>query len=242
MEISRVVGRDREVLDENSPAPTAPIATPGKLAARTAYHWWRRSIVGVTTRALRAASWIASTATNVLPAPVGSTTTPRRPARFQAASASPDRASARAPARAAPRGLRVRARLVLVGKLPQSAEREDQLGVAVSGEPQSAATRGVEPRPSGRAPRLVLAEAADEERAAVEVERHGSSSGRVRPTGRERRLGLGAGRSHGDIVRGDTTSMERCHLPLFIYHLPFIIGGLRRPPYAMPLRHIQLAQ
>ncbi len=45
-------------------------------------------MVGVMTRAGRAALWMARTARNVLPVPVGSTTTPRAPAFHQASSAS----------------------------------------------------------------------------------------------------------------------------------------------------------
>ncbi len=52
---------------------------PPKVAYRPSCHCRTRSRVGVTTRVLRRRSSIAMWATRVLPAPVGSTTTPRPP-------------------------------------------------------------------------------------------------------------------------------------------------------------------
>ena len=72
-----------------SPPPTTPTPTAAPNVARsTSYHWRTRSSVGVTTSVARRLSSIARQATSVLPAPVGSTTTPRPRCARQAASAS----------------------------------------------------------------------------------------------------------------------------------------------------------
>ena len=78
VQIGRVVGRHRDRLDVVEPPPRSPISTL-KLRQSSSYHWFKRSIVGVTIRVGRPARSIAMLARCVLPVPVGSTTTPRPP-------------------------------------------------------------------------------------------------------------------------------------------------------------------
>ena len=71
------------------PPPNNPTVTdPPKASERIEYHCFKSASVGTTTSVLRPARSIALTATAVLPAPVGSTTTPRKPSRPHAARAS----------------------------------------------------------------------------------------------------------------------------------------------------------
>ena len=77
MQVRRVVGGHGEV--EHLVVAAADDADRARRTppASTSYHWLTRSSVGTTTSVLRCRERMASVATYVLPAPVGSTTTPR---------------------------------------------------------------------------------------------------------------------------------------------------------------------
>ena len=78
---------DSAVAAPTLPAPTMPTFTPNVLRRRS-YHCRTRSSVGAITSVLRMSFSIAMIATWLLPAPVGSTTTPRLRAFASAAIAS----------------------------------------------------------------------------------------------------------------------------------------------------------
>ena len=69
-----------------SPSPKRPIG-PSYTAASTASHCASNARVGTRQRQGARVAAMTASATCVLPLPVGSATTPRRPARRQAASA-----------------------------------------------------------------------------------------------------------------------------------------------------------
>ena len=69
------------------PPPKSPMGASGNAASKLEYHCCNKSSVGTTIKALRGVASSAISATKVLPAPVGRTTTPLRPAFFHASSA-----------------------------------------------------------------------------------------------------------------------------------------------------------
>ncbi|KAK4045253.1 hypothetical protein OUZ56_032662, partial [Daphnia magna] len=87
VQIGRIIGRNRDRFDAMV-AAADDADRPPKRASRRSCHWRTRSRVGATTSVERGRSAIAIVARWVFPAPVGSTTTPRRPVLIQAASAS----------------------------------------------------------------------------------------------------------------------------------------------------------
>ena len=87
VQVRRVVGGDGERLHVVLAAADEADGRAEGRASRS-YHWRTRSSVGATTSVLRRLSSIARSATWLLPAPVGSTTTPRPRCARHAASAS----------------------------------------------------------------------------------------------------------------------------------------------------------
>ncbi len=69
------------------PPPISPTSARKQESSRS-YHWFIKSIVGTTTSVERFTCSIAICATRLLPAPVGSTTTPRLPCRRHSSIAS----------------------------------------------------------------------------------------------------------------------------------------------------------
>ena len=159
VQVGRVVGGDGDRLRRRIRR-----RPPGRCGRRTwprspSCHCRTRSSVGVTTRVLRWRSSIASWATRVLPAPVGSTTTPRPPCLLPGG----QRLALVGPRLAAhqhrPLQLLVPARLVLVAD-PAPDQRAHDVGVGrgrrpVAGRPRiPGARRAAGTPPRGGSPRI----------------------------------------------------------------------------------------